>query len=89
MGHPQPRTPLQTDNTTATVYSNYTIKQIRTRAIDMRFYWVKQGQFHAYWGPGYPNLAHYFTKHHSPTHHKRMREMCIHASVRPMNRSGI
>jgi hypothetical protein len=77
MGHPQPPTPLQTDSTTATGYSNDTIKQRRTRAIDMRLYWfkdrVKQGQFHVYWGPGYQNLADYFTKHHSPTHHKRIR----------------
>jgi hypothetical protein len=52
LGHPQPPTPLETDNTTATVYSNRTIKQKRTRAMDMRFYWVKdrvkQGQFHVY-----------------------------------------
>jgi hypothetical protein len=40
MGHPQPPTPLQTDNTTVMGYSNGTIKQRRTRAIDMRFYWV-------------------------------------------------
>jgi hypothetical protein len=42
MGHPhqQPPTPLQYDNTTATGYSNDTIKQRRTRAMNMRFYWV-------------------------------------------------
>jgi hypothetical protein len=61
--------------------------------MDMRFYWgkyrVKQGQFHVYWGPGYRNLADYFTKHHSLAHHKRMREIYIHASEQPMNRKGI
>jgi hypothetical protein len=91
MGHLQPPKPLQTDKTTATGYSNDTIKQIHTHAMDMRFYWVKdrvkQGQLHVYWGPGYQNLANYFAKHHSPTHQKRMREMYIHASVRLMNRS--
>jgi hypothetical protein len=56
VGHPQPPTPLQNDNTTSTGYSNGTIKQKRTRVMDMdmRFYWVKdrvqQGQFHVYWG---------------------------------------
>jgi hypothetical protein len=40
---------------------------------------VKQGQFLVYWGPGFQNLADYFTKHHSPAHHKRMREIYIHA----------
>jgi hypothetical protein len=93
MGHPQPTTPLQTDITNAMGYSNDTIKQRRTRAMDMHSYWVKdrvkQGQFHVYWGPGYQHLADYFTKHNSPTHQKRMREMYIHASVHPMKRLGI
>jgi hypothetical protein len=92
-GHPQPPTPLEKDNTTATGYSNGTIKQKRTRAMYMLFYWVKdrvkQGQFHVYWGPGYRNLADYFTKHHSPAHHKRMREIYIHTSEQPINRKGI
>jgi hypothetical protein len=57
LGHPHPPTSLETDNTTATGYNNGTIKQKRTKAMDMRFYWikdrVKQGQFNVYWGPGY------------------------------------
>jgi hypothetical protein len=89
LGHPQPPTPMETDNTTATGYSNGTIKQKRTKAMDMRFYWikdrVKQGEFNVYWGPGYQDLADYFTKHHSPAHHKRMREIYIHAAEQPIN----
>jgi hypothetical protein len=92
LGHPQPPTPLETDNITATGYSNGKIKQKRTKAIYMRFYWikdrVKQGQFNVFWGPGSRNLADYFTDHHSPAHHKRMREIYIHASEQPMNRKG-
>jgi hypothetical protein len=61
--------------------------------MDMRFYWIKdrvrQGQFNVYWGPGYQNLADYFTKHHLPAHHRRMREICIHADEQPINRKGI
>jgi hypothetical protein len=57
LGHKHPPTPMETDNTTATGYSNGTIKQKRTKAMDMRFYWikdrVKQGQFNVYWGPGF------------------------------------
>jgi hypothetical protein len=53
----QTPTPMETDNTTTTGYSNGTIKQKRTKAMDMRFYWikdmVKQGQFNVYWGPGF------------------------------------
>jgi hypothetical protein len=41
LGHTQPPTPMETDNTTATGYSNGIIKQKRTKAIDMRFYWIK------------------------------------------------
>jgi hypothetical protein len=52
LGNKQPPTPMETDNTTATGYSNGTIKQKRAKAMDMRFYWVndrvKQGQFNEY-----------------------------------------
>ena len=93
LGHPQPATPLQTDNTTATGYSNNTIKEKRTKAMDMRFFWikdrVKQGQFDVYWGPGYQNLADYFTKHHSTAHHKRVRPVYVHSANRPMIQTGI
>jgi hypothetical protein len=84
---------METDNTTATGYSNGTIKQKRTKAMDMHFYWikdrVKQGQFHIYWGPGYRHLADHFTKHHSPAHHKQIRNVYIHADEGPINREGI
>jgi hypothetical protein len=92
-GHPQPPTLMETDNTTATGYRNGTIKQKRTKAMDMHFCWIKdrakQGQFNVYWGPGYQNLADYFTKHHSLAHHKRMREIYIHADEQPRNQKGI
>jgi hypothetical protein len=66
LGQKQPPTPLDTDNTTAKGYINGTIKQKCTKSMDMRFYWikdrVKQGQFKIYWGPGFQNLADYFTQ---------------------------
>ena len=87
MGHPQPPTPVQTDNSTASGIVNDTIKQQRSRAMDMRFYWVKdrvqQGQFEIYWAPGGENLADYFTKHHPPNHHQRMRSTYLHATTSP------
>jgi hypothetical protein len=93
LGHKQPPTTMETDNTTSTGYSNGTITQKRTKAMDMRFYWindrVKHGQFNAYWGPGYQNVSDYFTTHHSPAYHKRMREIYIHADEQPINRKGI
>ena len=45
--------------------------------MDMRFHWLQdreaQGQFRIYWRPGKNNLADYFTKPHSPAHHKSVR----------------
>ena len=41
LGHPQPPTPIQTDNSTAAGFANDTIKQKRSKAMDMRFYWIK------------------------------------------------
>ena len=77
MGHPQAATPIQTDNACAAGIVNDTVKQRRSKAIDMRFYWVKdrvnQGQFIVYWQKGADNLADYFTKHHSLAHHRLMR----------------
>jgi hypothetical protein len=84
---------METDDTTATGYINGTLKQKSTKAMDMRFYWikdrVKQGQFNVYWGPGFQNLADYFTKHHSLAHHKRIRDIYIQSKERQINRKGI
>ena len=41
MGHPQPATKMKTDNMTAQGILTGTIKQKRSKAIDMRFYWLK------------------------------------------------
>jgi hypothetical protein len=85
IGYPQPVTPIQTDNSTACNFANDTIKQQRSRAIDTRFYWVrdrvKQGHFYIYWGPGQFNLADYYTKHHSLAHHQRMRPLYLHTNL--------
>jgi hypothetical protein len=81
MGHPQAQTPIQTDNACATGIVNETVKQRRSKAIDMRFYWIrdriKQGQYMVHWRKGADNLADYFTKHHSPAHHRHMRSQYL------------
>jgi hypothetical protein len=75
--HPQPPTPLVTDNIRAVGIANDTVKQKRSKAMDMRFYWIRdrvcQGQFVVYWKKGTLNKANYHTKHHSRTHHCCMR----------------
>ena len=82
LGHTQPATPIVTDNSTASGIANDTVKQKRSKAMDMRFYWVRdrirQGQFHIYWKKGMLNRADYFTKHHSPAHHKKLRMQYLH-----------
>ncbi len=56
MGHPQPRTPIQTDNTTAEGVINKKIQPKRTKAMDMHFHCLCDrealGQFKIYWQPG-------------------------------------
>jgi hypothetical protein len=82
LGHPQPPTPMKTDNTTAAGLANDTVKQKRSKAIDMRFYWIRdrvqQGQYHVYWRKAEINRADYFTKHHSTKHHRQMRPEYLH-----------
>eukprot|EP00956_Cyclotella_meneghiniana_P044671 scaffold329841_cov242-Cyclotella_meneghiniana.AAC.1 len=41
LGHPQPLTPIQTDNSTAYGVINNKIQPKATKAMDMRFYWLK------------------------------------------------
>jgi hypothetical protein len=41
MGHPQPKTPIQTDNTTAEGVINNKIQPKQTKAMDMRFHWLR------------------------------------------------
>jgi hypothetical protein len=82
MGWQQPPTPIQTDNSTACGIANDNIRQQRSRAIDMRFYWVRdrsqQGHFNIFWKPGTTNCADYFTKHHPARHHQLMRPIYLH-----------
>ena len=81
MGWPQPKTPIQTDNSTASGVVNKTIVPKRTKSIDMRFHWLRdrsaQGQFRFYWYPGKSNLGDYFTKHFSPMVHKGQRGVYV------------
>ena len=77
LGHPQPPTPLQTDNSMADGVVNGKIQPKRTKAMDMRFHWLRdrecQEQFRIYWRPGKLNYADYWTKHHPAKHHQNVR----------------
>jgi hypothetical protein len=84
LGFPQGPTPIQTDNSTACGIANDTVKQRRSKAMDMRYYWIRdrvlQNQFHIYWAQGSDNLADYFTKHHPASHHRAVRPFYLHTA---------
>jgi hypothetical protein len=76
MGHPQPLTPMQMDNTTALgIVINNVIKKLK--AMDMKYSWLCnrecQGQFRHYWAPGKENNGNYVTKHYATIHHQATR----------------
>ena len=62
--HPQPATEIRMDNTTAKGIADNTLKQQRSKAIDMRFYWIRdrisQNQFKIILAPGKTNIAAFF-----------------------------
>jgi Reverse transcriptase (RNA-dependent DNA polymerase) len=78
LGRPQLNpTQITTDNSTADGFANQRTKIRRSKAMDMRFYWVQdrvaQGQIAVRWGRGSTNHGDYFTKHHPPSHHTQVR----------------
>jgi len=77
MGHKQGPTPIQFDNKCAVGIITDTVVQHRSKAMDMRFYWLRdrqrQGQFHVYRKSAPSNLADYPSKHHPTKHHITVR----------------
>ena len=82
LAHPQPPTPLKTDNSTSSSFIDNSIKQRKSKTWDMRWNWMRdpktKEQIRTYWDRGVNNLADYPTKHHPPVHHKRMRPVYLH-----------
>ena len=82
IGHPQPTTPMQVDNTIAFGFANSIIKQKRSKSIDMNYYWIQDRtnlqQFHIYLISVKGNLGDYHTKHISPAHHKQVLSVYLH-----------
>ena len=79
--HAQGPTPIKTDNSTAASFVKEMIKQKRSKSWDMRYHWIRDQQnlktIKVYWDKGQNNHADYFTKHHAPAHHKRMRKLYL------------
>ena len=82
MGHLQPATPLTTDNNIAKEILNGTLKQKRSKSIDMCINWLKnrvaRKQFTVNWEPGKHNLADYPSKHHPGSHHQKVRAIYLY-----------
>ena len=87
LGHPQPPTPIHVDNTTAIGIVNSTIKRQRSRAMEMRYFWLLdqevQKQFHFNYHPGQENLGDYPTKHHTGPIHAHVRPYYLHETSSP------
>jgi hypothetical protein len=76
LGHPQPPTPMQTNNTTALgVVNQHVMKKMKL--MDMKYHWlqcrISQKQFRHYWAAGKSNQGNYITKHHPVIHHQATR----------------
>ena len=76
---------MKNNNSTACGIANDTVKQRRSKAMDMRFYWIRcpseQNQFRIHWKPGENNHGDRFAKHHAASHHHRMRSLYLHVPI--------
>jgi hypothetical protein len=79
MGHKQPPIPRQNRQFNGGRHHQLTCPaQTHESHGYMRFHWlcdrgVNQNQFRFYWHPGTLQRGDYWTKHHSPVHHRQMR----------------
>ena len=87
LGHPQPPTPIHVDNTTAVGIVNNTIKRQRSRAMNMRYFWLlcheAQRILKVRYHPGQENLGDYPSKVHNGAHHLRARPIYLHTKQSP------
>ena len=59
LGHPQPPTPIKTDNAAATSFIHQTMRHKKSKSWDMRYWWLKenlaQSEFDIFWDKGVHN----------------------------------
>jgi len=82
MGHPQPPTPINCNNSTAVGIANNIVKRQRSWSMEMRLFWVAdavtQGKFDIKYFPRKENLADYLSKHHTGAHHVAVHPWYLH-----------
>ena len=78
MGHPQPATPVQTDNTTALGFVTKNIQPKLTKSTDMKHWSMRdkeeRKQFEYGWTSGKHIKGDYYTKHFCSAHHRQVRQ---------------
>ena len=81
LGHPQPASPLKTDNSTSNAFVHSDLTQKRSKSWNMRYYWLRDQeaskQFTVNWDKGSNNHADYYTKHHPVQMHTTLRPFYV------------
>ena len=81
MGHKQPPTPMQTDNTNEHGAATNKIPRKRLKSMDMRLHWIRfratKRKFCHYWRAGSKNLGDYVTKKHAAIHHQKIQPIYL------------
>ena len=87
MGHQQPKNPVHVDNTTCVGIVNNMIKRQRSRAMEMRYFWLldqtTQQYIKVYYQPGAENMGDYPSKAHTGHIHKHVRPYYVHMDNSP------
>jgi hypothetical protein len=89
LGHPQPPTPIHCNNSTMVGIANTTIKQQKSRSMEMRYFWLLDGHnnkmFDFQYHPGLENLADYPSKAHPGSHHLAVRPFYVYMPTSPQS----
>ena len=84
LDHKQPATPLKINNYITDFFVNSGMKQKRSKKWYIKCHWLRDNevldQLIVYCDRGTKNDANYFTKHHPPIHHRKIRPRYIHTS---------
>jgi hypothetical protein len=87
LGHPQPPNPIHIDNKTVVGIVNNTIKGQRSRMMEMRYFWLLDGEAQKYFAfhyhPGHENLGDFHTKSFSSKDTQIVIPYYVHTSQSP------
>ena len=87
LGFPQKAILIICDNQCAVGIANRSVKQKRSKSINMRYHWIRDQvdleQIRIQWEPGATNLADFFTKNHPTKHHSTMRNIFVQDTTCP------